>query len=235
MGNYDIRFEKKALMSPKKLREQGVRVDRIARQVVNRTARKTKTATSKAVRAQLNLPARDKIVPGIGKVRGVNDRIGVFPIKNKAGEASVLLSVEQTRNLLSRFDARQEYGNKRTGRRKDKSRRNRAGVSVKVKASAAGGRRETIRSAFFMRVQRGRRGGEQQGAVAVFIRQEVARRLGIKSVDRGPSGLHALKGPSVDQVFRAQRQNLVDEAAAFMTTELRRRMRVELKKLHEAV
>ncbi len=170
---------------------------RAAKLALNDTARKMRTAGSKAIRQQVNL-----------KASYVNKHLRVSE-RARPKQLTAVISATKRPVLLSRYGAKQLTRKaKHPARSKgDPLRgispgRKAAGVSVKVKAQ-----RKKMRGAFLVPGLRG------SGVMGVAIR-----------TGAGPNAIKVLHGPSVDQVWRDVREDIAPEAEAHLSREYRRQL-----------
>ncbi len=175
-----------------------------ARLAINDTARKMRTAGSKAIREQVNL-----------KAKYVNDRLDVSK-KATDDSLSAIISGRQRNTLLYRYGAKVLT---RKAKHPERSKgfpalgippgRKLAGVSVKVKR---GGPRKKMRGAFIVH------GLKDSKASAVAIPMEGRYSSGNRKFD-------ALYGPSVQQVWTDVREDLAPEAERRLNAEYQRQLK----------
>lgn len=162
---------------------------------VNRVASKTRTAASKAIRADVRLPASY-----------VNENLKVSQ-KATINNAEAVITARKRPTRLARYGAKQ-LARAAKNAAGDPSRgigagRKQAGVSVGVKKGS--GRRKK-RDAFLMPLK-------NSGKMGVFVR-----------IGRGKKDIKHLYGPSVDQVFRAVRRDLKPEIPRNLAIEYERQL-----------
>ncbi|WP_435102356.1 phage tail protein [Arhodomonas sp. AD133] len=170
-----------------------------ARLAINDTARRMRTAGSKAIREQVNL-----------KAKYVNDRLR---ITEKATDDSpfAIISGRRRETRLDRYGAKQL-----TRKAKHPSRsegdplrgipagKKAAGISVKVKR---GGPRKKMRGAFFIPLK-------DSGGLGVATR-----------TGKGKNAYEVEHGPSVHQVWRDVREDLAPEAEERLNSEFQRQLK----------
>lgn len=168
---------------------------------VNRVASKFRTASSKAIRDQVRLPASY-----------VNENL---TINQKATERNptAVISGRKRPTRLARYGAKQlarAAGSARGDRlRGIPSGKKQAGVSVSV--SRQGGRKK-MRGAFLLPLK-------NAGVMGVFVR-----------TGSGKKDIEHLYGPSVDQVFRGVRDELKPEISKDLVKEYRAQLRYAIQK-----
>lgn len=167
-----------------------------ARLAINDTARKIRTASSKAVRDQVNL-----------KAAYVNRHLRLTQ-RATDSELAAVISARTRPTRLARYGAKQltRKAPRATG---DPSRnipagRKQAGVSVKVQK---GGARRKMRGAFLIPLQ-------SAGVEGVFVR-----------TGSGDSDIEHLYGPSVDQVFQDVREDVAPDTETMLAREFRRQLK----------
>lgn len=178
---------------------------------INYAAKRVRTEGSKRIRAQVNLPAKY-----------VNENLAVrrFATPDKP-EAIISGRVRATR--LARYNAKgltahAPYGRKGDALRGIPAGRKHAGVSVRVKKGAA----KKMRKGILIPLQRGRRGAKENAWIdeggdklfGIFIR-----------TGKGKKDLKHLYGPSVDQLWRRERAELIPMATRLTGREYVRLMR----------
>lgn len=180
-------------------------VEKAQMRAINRTASKTRTAASKAIRQDIKLPASY-----------VNENLKVSR-KASINNPEAVITGRKRPTRLARYGAKQmsRVAKQASG---DPSRgiasgRKQAGVSVAVKK---GGSRKKMRKAFLIPLK-------GSNAMGVFVR-----------TGSGKKDIKHLYGPSVDQVFRAVRTDLKPQIRRELVTEYERQLanalRQELKK-----
>jgi len=168
---------------------------------VNRVASKFRTASSKAIRGQVRLPASY-----------VNENL---TINQKATERNptAVISGRKRPTRLARYGAKQlalAAGSARGDRlRGIPSGKKQAGVSVSV--SRQGGRKK-MRGAFLLPLK-------NSGVMGVFVR-----------TGSGKKDIEHLYGPSVDQVFRSVRDDLKPDVSKELVKEYRAQLRYAMQK-----
>ena len=164
---------------------------RAARLAINDTIRWSRTRGSRAIRQQVNLTVAYLNTPGR------------FEISRFASDKSLeaRLVARQRPTQLIRYGARQRWIKGKTVDRK------RAGIRVKVKRA---GRSRVIRQAFFVRLRRGTQEGGNQGIAVRNTEGLNLRKLGVSTSKRSDT-FQVLYAPSVDQVFRGVREDLLPD------------------------
>jgi len=175
-----------------------------ARLAINDTARRMRSAGSKAIRQQVNL-----------KAKYVNERLEVSkPATDKS--LTAVISGRKRNTLLYRYGAKILTRKAKHPERSEgfpalgiPAGRKLAGVSVKVKK---GGARKKMRGAFIAR------GLKKSGASAVAIPLPGKYTTGNRRFE-------ALYGPSVHQVWTDVREELAPEAEKRLSAEFRRQLK----------
>lgn len=180
-------------------------VEKAQMRAINRTANKTRTAASKAIRQDVRL-----------KASYINENLKVSKKASRNNPEAVITGRKRP-TRLGRYGAKQ-MSRAAKGASGDIARsiaagRKQAGVSVAVKK---GGSRKKMRKAFMIPLK-------GSGAMGVFIR-----------TGRGKKDIKHLYGPSVDQVFRSVRRELKPQIRKNLVAEYERQLanalRQELKR-----
>lgn len=172
-----------------------------ARLTVNATARRTQTASVKAMRSQVNFPAR--------YLSGRDSRLSISKFATGEDLEARILGRDRPTSL-----ARFVRGTPRVGGGAARA----GGVTVEVKPGLA----KRLPGAFLMKLRAGTGGGENFN-LGLAIRTKDGRKpqKAYKPVALGKN-LWLLYGPSVDQVFNKTRELVRPDAEAFMEREFNR-------------
>lgn len=177
-------------------------IETAARRAINRTLERTRTASARRMREQVNFPAR--------YLSGSEGRLEMS--KATAGNLEGTITGRARATSLSRFLT---SGAVRTGRSSKST------ISVEV----APGRRITLKRAFLLRLRAGNAPIETKSNLGIAIRLKDGERFANKKqMIQVSKGLYLLYGPSVDQVFRTVADEEAPEAASFLETEFLRIM-----------
>lgn len=164
-----------------------------ARLAINTAARRGRAEGSRRIRGQVNFTAGYLNLPGRFHV----SRFATVQ------EPTAVISARTEPTSLRRFATQASRGGKP------------AGLRIGIKR---GGAKPVLRSAWFINL----RGGNQ----GVAVRQAVVDKLNLRRagvVGRASKrGYILLYGPSVDQVFRTVREDMLPELSAFTNTEFLR-------------
>lgn len=180
-------------------------VEKAQMRAINRTASKTRTAASKAIRNDVKL-----------KASYVNENLKVTR-KASITNPEAVITGRKRPTRLARYGAKQisRVAKQAAGdlSRGIASGRKQSGVSVAVKKGAS---RKKMRKAFMIPLK-------GSGSMGVFVR-----------TGTGKKDIKHLYGPSVDQVFRAVRTDLKPQIRRNLVTEYERQLanalRQELKR-----
>jgi len=171
-----------------------------ARQAVNRATERARTWSAREMREQVAFPAR--------YLSGADARLR---ITKKATNSSLegVITGRQRATSLARF-SRDRY---------PASARRRKGVTVQVKPGEA----KFMRGAFLVRLNAGAGRTDTQFNLGLAIRvkdgETIRNKKNVTQLDRN---VYLLYGPSVDQVFRTVREDVVPETRDFLEAEFRR-------------
>ena len=178
-------------------------IERAALMAVNRTAERTRTASARKIREQVNFPAR--------YLSGQNGRLTLDKAKTAEDGATITGRFRPT--SLARFATSGSVGGKN-------------GVRVEV----APGFAKMMRRAFLIRLPAGKGGVDTKSNLGLAIRLRAGEKLQNKTtaVALGKSGLVLLYGPSVSMVFRSVRDDQVPDAEEFLSKEFARLMELDL-------
>lgn len=164
-----------------------------ARLAINTSARRGRAEGSRRIREQVNLTASYLNLPG-------RFQVSRFATTQ---EPTAVISARTEPTSLARFATQRSRGGKRAG--------------LRIGIKHAGGK-TVLRSGFFINLRSGNRG--------VAVRTAVADRLNLRRagiVGRASKrGYMLLYGPSVDQVFRTVRQDMLPQLSAFTNAEFLR-------------
>ena len=164
-----------------------------ARLAINTSAKRGRADGSRRIRGQVRFTA------------GYLNQPGRFHVSRLATDidATAVISARTEPTSLARFATQATRGGKR------------AGLRIGVKQ---GGGRPVLRSAFFINLRSGNRG--------VAVRSAVLNKLNLRRVGvvgkASKNGYVLLYGPSVDQVFRTVREDMVPGLSAFTNAEFLR-------------
>lgn len=178
------------------LQNLDVKILTAARQAINRTAERTKTASAKEMRQQINFPAR--------YLTGANGRLAVSRTATNRNLAAVISGRDRPTSLA-------RFANDRSVQ----ASRKRGGVDVTVSP----GHTKFMQGAFLMQLKNGNIG------LALRLKEGDNIRNKKKLVKVG-RGLYLLYGPSVDQVFRSVSEEQVPKAATMLETEFLRLLEI---------
>lgn len=174
------------------------RIRTAAARAVNATATRTRTASDRAIRQQVNFPA-SYMSPSSGRL--------VVHSKASAGNLEARIRARQRPTSLARFSASLPRGGQ--------------GVTVQVQP----GRTKFMKRAFFIRLRAGAGVTETKFNLGLAIRLRPGERLiNKKQAIRMANGLYLLYGPSVDQVFRTVAEDESPAAARFLEAEFLRQL-----------
>ncbi len=177
-----------------------------ASRAINATLRKTRTGSAAAIRQQVNFPAT-YLDPGKGRLK-----VSRYAT---AGDLEGKITARQRGTSLARF----VIGGAIPGKR--------GGVHVQVKPGSA----RYMKTAFAIRLRAGQQ--EAQGAepnIGLAIRLKAGETIQNKKrqlimMQRGRnSNLYLLYGPSVDQVFRSVREDMIPDAETYLSNEFLRQL-----------
>jgi hypothetical protein len=169
---------------------------------INRTVDLTKVRSAKAIRAQVNFPAR--------YLSGENSRL---KITQKATNQNLqgVISGRDRPTSLARFASSKTPGQ--------------AGVRVSVKPGSS----KEMKKAFLIRLPQGATLSDTQFNLGLAIRLRDGERVqNKKHMVRLAKGLYLLYGPSVNQVFRTVSEDESPWAADFLEAEFLRLLDLDL-------
>lgn len=178
-------------------------IERAALMAVNRTAERTRTASARKIREQVNFPAR--------YLSGQDGRLKLS--KAKTAEDGATITGQFRPTSLARFATSGTVGGKN-------------GVRVEV----APGFAKMMRRAFLIRLPAGKGGVDTKSNLGLAIRLRAGEKLQNKTtaVALGKSGVVLLFGASVSQVFRSVRDEQIPEAEEFLSKEFARLLELDL-------
>lgn len=169
-----------------------VQTRQAARLAINTAARRGRAEGSRLIRGQVNFTASYLNLPG-------RFQISRFATVQ---EPTAVISARTEPTSLSRFASQATRGGKP------------AGLRIGIKR---GGAKPVLRSAFFIHLR---------GNQGVAVRQAVVDKLNLRragiSGRASKRGYILLYGPSVDQVFRTVREDMLPELSDFTNTEFLR-------------
>lgn len=185
----------------------GGKIVTVARQTINSAVRRTRTASAKEIRRQVNFPAN--------YLSGGNSRLSISKFATNS-DLEARITGRSRPTSLARFI----HGTPRAGGGAAVSQ----GVNVEVKPGHA----RRLPRAFVMKLRAGSGdGGGFNLGLAIRLRDGKKPQRAYRPVALGKN-LWLLYGPSVDQVFKAVRGQVAPDAESFMADEFTRLMELEL-------
>lgn len=171
-----------------------------ARQAINRTLSRTRTASARAIRDQVAFPA--------SYLTGQEARLRISKQASNDDLEGVITG-RQRATSLARFS---KDRNPSTARRK-------GGVNVEVKPGEA----RFMKGAFLVKLKRGSEKTDTQFNLGLAIRLKPGERIRNKTqMQQLDHNVYLLYGPSVDQVFKTVREDVTPDTESFLATEFRR-------------
>lgn len=171
-----------------------------ARQAINRTLARARTASARAIRDQVAFPA--------SYLTGQEARLRISKQASN-DDLEGVISGRQRATSLARFSKD----------RNPASARKKGGVNVEVKPGEA----KFMKGAFLVKLKRGSEKTDTQFNLGLAIRLKPGERIRNKTqMQQLDHNVYLLYGPSVDQVFRTVREDVAPDAESFLATEFRR-------------
>lgn len=176
-------------------------VTRAALQAINRTLARTRTSSGRAMREQVNFPAR--------YLTGEDGRLSITK-QATSDDLEGRITGRFRATSLARFSSGGTPG-KRTG----------------VRVEVAPGFAKFMRSAFLIRLRAGSDDLDTRSNLGLALRLKPGERVQNKArMIQMKSGLYLLYGPGVDQIFRTVAADEAPEAADFLEREFLRLLEV---------
>lgn len=200
MDNYVVAVD--GLENIGDIAELDERILRKARQAINSTVRRTRTAAARDIQAQVNFPARYL-------VNQKSSRLFISEFAEGRSLRAVIQGSERATSL-ARF----------ASNKSPESARRQGGVSVEV----APGQRKFMKKAFLLRLPAGSTLTDTQNNLGLAIRLREGSLANKKNLVKVGKGLYVLYGPSVNQVFRSVAEDVAPDAANWLEREFVRLM-----------